>query len=103
MNRRPIKRDEALKPLSHDHYHALLLYWKIRTGFTKGVEFRRIKEYVNWFYNCHIKAYFEIEERLIYPILGSDTILVKKALSEYCRLEELFGDTKKYRRVVNST
>ncbi len=40
---KPIKRSVALKPLSREHHHGLLLSWKIREGFNRNVEIERIK------------------------------------------------------------
>jgi len=42
----PIKRNEALKPISRDHHHALLLGWKIRQGIKNKIPAERIKKYV---------------------------------------------------------
>ena len=88
----PIKRDEFLKPLSRDHHHGLLLCWKIRTGFKKQVEISRIKSYSDWFYKNHLLPHFEVEEKYVFPILGNDHELVKKALSEHRKLRRLFED-----------
>ena len=89
----PIKRDEFLKPLSRDHHHGLLLCWKIRTGFRKQVAISRIKSYSDWFYKNHLVQHFELEEKYVFPILGNDHELVKKALSEHRKLRRLFEDS----------
>lgn len=86
----PIKRNEYLKPISREHHHSLLLCWKIKMGFRKGIDPVRIKSYVTWFYNNHILEHFDIEERYIFPILGNDHMLVQKALSDHKRLIQLF-------------
>ena len=95
MNRPPpLKRIEALIPLSHDHHHALWLSLKIRTGFKKGIDPSRIKKHTDWFFKVHLIHHFEIEERYIFPILGQDHELVKRALAEHRKLEELFRSTE---------
>ena len=43
---KPIKRSEELVSLSRDHHDGLLLSWKIRTGINKGIELKRIADYV---------------------------------------------------------
>nr|WKN35964.1 hemerythrin domain-containing protein [Tunicatimonas sp. TK19036] len=88
---KPIKRHKSLQPLSREHHHSLLLCWKIRTGFKKGVEAERIKRYADWFFAHHIQPHFEAEEAYIFPILGMDHELVKKAMSEHRRLYRLFN------------
>lgn len=86
----PIKRNENLKPISREHHHGLLLCWKIKTGLKKDVKPERIKTYVDWFYTNHILPHFEIEEKNIFPILGNDHELVKRALSEHINLKQHF-------------
>ncbi len=87
---KPLKRHIALQPLSREHHHSLLLCWKIRTGFKKGVDVKRIKRYVDWFFDTHIKSHFEVEEKFLFPILGTDDELVKKALTQHRQLYRLF-------------
>lgn len=88
--KKPIKRDKALHPISHDHHHGLLLCWKIRTGINKNVSPERMKNYTDWFFTEHLIPHFEIEESYLFPILGQDNDLVKKALAEHRRLKRLF-------------
>ncbi len=92
-SKKPIKRHKNLQPLSRDHHHSLLLCWKIRTGFSKGIEPERIKRYSDWFFEHHIRPHFEIEEKDVFPILGSHNEMVKKAISEHRRLARLFRDS----------
>lgn len=82
-----------MQPLSRDHHHGLLLCWKIRTGFSKGVDTQRIKHYADWFFGHHALPHFELEEKFIFPILGNENELVKKALAEHRRLIRLFTET----------
>ena len=85
----PIKRNEFLKPISREHHHGLLLCWKIRTGLKNNIAPERIKKYVDWFFEKQLLPHFEIEELYIFPILGNEHELVKKALSEHRRLARL--------------
>ena len=91
MNK-PIKRHIAIQPLSRDHHHGLLLCWKIRTGFSKGIAPERIKKYVDWFYETYAEPHFKAEETHIFPILGNDHKLIKKAMSEHRLLRKLFKE-----------
>lgn len=88
----PIKRHVSIQPLSRDHHHGLLLCWKIRTGFSKGVSPERIKLYVEWFYENHIKKHFEIEEKFVFPVLGNDNEMIKQALIDHEVLKNLFTE-----------
>lgn len=90
MNEKPIERIEALKPLSRDHHHGLLLCWKIREGIKRNVETERLKKYVDWFWRSHLEQHFEIEEKYIFPILGNQNELIKQALAEHRKLKQLF-------------
>lgn len=86
----PIKRNDALKPLSRDHHHGLLLCWKIRQGIKLNIESGRIKTYLDWFWMSYLKPHFEVEEQNVFPVLGNENELVKKALAEHRRLKRLF-------------
>jgi iron-sulfur cluster repair protein YtfE (RIC family) len=66
------------------------LAWKIRTGFAKNISPERIKAYTNWFYSNHLCPHFEIEEDLIFPILGNSDKLVNLALIQHKNLRQLF-------------
>ncbi len=88
----PLKRKKELQGVSRDHHQGLLLCWKIRTGFSKGIEVTRIKRYADWFFKTHLVPHFELEEQYMFPILGKDNELVKKALAEHRRLIRLFND-----------
>lgn len=90
MENKPIKREKALHPLSHDHHHGLLLCWKIRTGINKKIPPERMKNYADWFYSEHLIPHFELEEKYLFPILGSDHEMVTKAIAEHRRLQHLF-------------
>ncbi len=91
MERKPLKRHKALQPLSREHHHGLLLSWKIRMGLNKNVEAHRIGRYALWFYKTHLIPHFEMEEQHIFPILGSDHKLLKRALADHRRLGRLFA------------
>ena len=91
-NKKPIKRHPALQPVSREHHQGLLLCWKIRTGLAKKVEISRIKTYVDWFYEHHILPHFRMEESTIFPVLGNNHELVRRALTEHRRLKMLFEE-----------
>lgn len=86
---KPIKRTEALIPVSREHHHGLLLSWKIRAGLKKNIDINRIKTYIDWFWKHHLKAHFDFEEKYIFPILGENNELIKTALKEHVRLKQL--------------
>lgn len=98
---KPIQRSEYLKPLSREHHQGLLLCWKIKTGFSKGVATDRIKTYADWFYKVHLKPHFEAEEKYVFPILGNDNELIKQALEEHKLLSVLFSDTSDIENSLN--
>lgn len=86
----PIKRNEAIQPVSRDHHHGLLLCWKIKAGMAKEIPVNRIKKYCDWFFKYHILPHFLVEEKYMFPILGRDNELVQKALADHQRLRALF-------------
>ena len=94
----PIKREDALKALSH---HGLLLCWKIIQGIKRNIATERIKRYVDWFWNNHLRQHFEIEEKLLFPILGNQNELVKQTLAEHRRLKRLFENGNDIHKSIN--
>lgn len=100
MNK-PIKRNKSLQPLSRDHHHGLLLCWKIRTALKKGIDINRIKDYSNWFYANSLRHHFDDEEKLLFPLLGKDHELIKKALADHRRLRRLFKDERDTERSLS--
>ncbi|GHE52673.1 MAG: hemerythrin domain-containing protein [Bacteroidota bacterium] len=91
MKRKPLKRTQALQPLSREHHQGLLLCWKIRKGLGTGVDPCRIKAYVDWFYENYLFTHFHQEEQFVFPLLGNEHELVRKALTEHRRLNRLFS------------
>ena len=100
--KKPIKRHEALKSLSREHHHGLLLCWKIRQGIRKKVELSRIKAYTDWFKTHYLYPHFKAEEQYIFPVLGDENELVKRALKEHRRLKRLFAQNTDVAIALNS-
>ncbi|MBO3115920.1 hemerythrin domain-containing protein [Winogradskyella sp. DF17] len=90
MPLKPLKRHKALQPLSREHHFGLLLCYKIRMGFRYHIAPIRIRTYASWFYKTHLIPHFEIEETHIFPVLGNDHELVKRALTEHKSIIQLF-------------
>lgn len=86
---KPIKRHNALIPISREHHFGLLLSWKIRVGLKKDIDPERIIKYCKWFYENNLLHHFKIEEQYIYPILGNSHPLIIQALSEHRSIEYL--------------
>lgn len=89
---KPLKRHEALKPLSRQHHFGLLFCWKLQKGFDKNIHIERIKSYADWFFKNEIIPHFEIEEDHIFPVLGNENPLIKRALKEHRSIKQLFRD-----------
>lgn len=92
--KKPIKRHEALKPLSRQHHFGLLFSWKLRKGFHKDIAIERLQEYAKWFYEHEIKPHFRDEEKYLFPIMEEDNELIERALKEHRRIKRLFHDDK---------
>src|SRR5690606_2395597 len=99
--KKPLKRHKAIIPLSREHHHTLLLCWKIRKGFSKGVAPERMKRYADWFFEAHVLPHFRIEEEYLFPVLGNEDEMVKRALAEHRRLERLFREEKEIVKALN--
>jgi hemerythrin-like domain-containing protein len=90
-SKQPLKRHKALQPLSREHHYGLLLGWKIRTGFAKGIAVERMKGYADWFFQQHLAAHFDLEEKHVFPLLGMDHPMVLQAMHEHAQLRQLFA------------
>jgi iron-sulfur cluster repair protein YtfE (RIC family) len=90
---KPLKRSESLKPLSREHHHGLLFCWKAKTGIKKNVDVARIKKYADWFFQNYLVPHFEVEEKYVFPILGNENELIKRAVSEHRNLKRLLEST----------
>lgn len=66
MPGKPIKRNENIIPLSRDHHLGLLFCWKIRQGLNNKIEFSRIRKYILYFWESHLKQHFAEEESLLF-------------------------------------
>lgn len=97
----PLKRIKELQPFSREHHHGLLLSWKIRKGFTNGIENERIKLYADHFFKNSLIPHFQDEEKYVFPILGNDHELVMKALAEHRRLIRLFENKTDISRALS--
>lgn len=89
----PIKRHKSLRPLSREHHDSLLLCWKIRRGLQKSVEPSRILEYVRYCAVRNLLPHFEVEEQVVFPVLGTKNEMVRDALEQHARLRALFDRT----------
>lgn len=98
---KPLKRHEALKPLSKDHHHGLLLCWKIREGRKKEIASDRIKAYTDYFFASQLLPHFKFEEDEIFVLLGEEHPMVKKAQTEHVRLRSLFQEKEKVDRSLS--
>lgn len=75
--------------MSREHHQGLLFCLRIHTGLQKQVSPERIRAYVLWFWEHHLKPHFQIEEEYVFPILESTDELLIRALDEHRRLEAL--------------
>jgi hemerythrin-like domain-containing protein len=85
----PLRRHDALKPLSREHHDGLLLCWKIRRGLKKTISPERIASYTKYFFSTRLWPHFALEEREVFPLLGKSE-LVAEAKEQHRRLGQLF-------------
>lgn len=100
-NNKPIKRHQALIPLSRQHHFGLLFSWKLRKGFAEEIAIDRLKAYANWFFIQEIKPHFKLEEDHIFPILDPTHPLILRALKEHHRIAQLFHDEEDPKRSLS--
>ncbi len=66
MKTQPIKRSDELKTLSREHHLGLLFTWKIKEGIKLNVETPRLRAYMNYFWEGHLKNHFLNEDVLLF-------------------------------------
>ena len=75
---KPIKRHKALIEFSRDHHYGLLLCWKIRQGFAKGISPERISRYIEYFFKADLKEHFlEEEVKLFSKLPANDPLRIE--------------------------
>lgn len=99
---KPLKRHPALIPLSQDHHFGLLLSWKIRQGIQKGIDYRRIKEYLKYFMLEHLEVHFHVEEETLFTYLAKNDLLRKEAESQHESLRALFWKIDREEKVLEN-
>ena len=90
----------VLAPISSEHRQALQLCDNIRKGLLKNVQQERIRRYTDWFKKKYLDPHFELEERHVFPLLGSN-VRVKKALANHRRINKLLSCDCDNERVLN--
>jgi len=84
-----MRRHESIVALSRDHHFGLLFCWKIRQGIKKQLPAERIKPYVKYFWDNHLRLHFEEEETLLFTALQDN--LVAQAIAEHKHIKQLVG------------
>ncbi len=88
MNPAPLKRVEAIMPLSRDHHHGLLFAWKLKQGIRYGVAPERMAPYVAYFREAHLAPHFREEEELLF-VHAPENEFVQQALREHVEIRRL--------------
>lgn len=86
MEKKPIKRNEHIVPLSKDHHFTLLFCWKIRNGLKFKVDHARIISYVQYFWQQHMKPHFKDEETILFAPIKDEK--VQRALDEHAEIAQ---------------
>ena len=87
MEIKPIKRNVNIVKLSRDHHASLLFCWKIRQGIKYHIEFDRIINYVEYFWNNHLQEHFKEEEKFLFKTFIDEN--VERAIDEHQKIKEL--------------
>mgnify|MGYP003553672963 CR=1 FL=1 len=91
----PIERLPGLRGISREHHEGLLLCWKVRAGLARNVPPARIRQYCRRFLKHTLKPHFEVEEDVLFPVLGYQDPDVRKAMADpevLGRVRTLGGD-----------
>ena len=105
----PIKRHQALKPLSHDHHRGLILAQQLKKNAPqyKGMPTTIVekKNYTISFYNNELKKHFEDEEKILFPSVKSKNEdvdkLIVEIIFEHRKMETFIKDLEKTEQLEN--
>ena len=89
METRPLKRHPALRPLSKEHHFSLLICCKITRGLELNIDPDRIGNFLINAWHQQISHHFNIEEKYVFPILGSENKLAHEAIAEHRAIKRL--------------
>jgi len=90
----PVKRDENIKRLSREHHFSLLFCWKIRKGLKTDVATERIRKYVQYFWQQHLRLHFREEEKIFFAPIKDR--LVQRAINEHKYIKQQVEDLANY-------
>lgn len=82
-----MKRNENLIPLSREHHFGLLCSWKIREGVKLGIDYNRIKAYVNYFWEERLRHHFTAEDTVFEPLEHDDQFIAMEM--EHVEIKQL--------------
>lgn len=87
MPAQPIRRNQHIVTLSHDHHVGLLFCWKIRQGLKRQADLPRITRYVRYFWQHNLEPHFREEEDILFILPGDKKI--GQALDEHRQIRSL--------------
>ncbi len=87
MSDKPVKRHNAIAPLSRDHHAALVFALRLKNGVIKGADTGELAAYVSHFWFHHLVPHFRDEEEVFFP--ESAHPLINRALDEHVRIKAL--------------
>lgn len=85
----PIKRHPAIAQYSREHHFGLMLCFKIRKGLARGVETRRIADYVDRCFREELNEHFSLEETSLLPKFKDDDPLRERTLREHVEIRSM--------------
>lgn len=88
-----MKRNKNLVPLSREHHYGLLCVWKIREGVKKNIEYWRIKNYINFFWENHLQHHFHTED-IVLPEVQDNSLTIQ--------MEKEHRNLEKQIKILNS-
>ncbi|MFC5269770.1 hemerythrin domain-containing protein [Adhaeribacter terreus] len=89
--KKPIKRDPNLVPLSREHHFGLLFAWKLKQGLAKNASLQTMRDYVLYFWETGLQEHFLAEEDLLLNILPATDAQRSKVLKDHEIVRNLIG------------
>lgn len=92
VEKKPIKRNANLVPLSREHHFGLLFAWKLKQGLAKNANLATMRNYVLYFWETGLQEHFLAEEDLLLNILPATDPHRSKVLKDHETVRKLVDE-----------
>jgi len=102
MKNPPLKRHKALQNLSREHHDSLVFVLRLQKGVANKSSIKEMEDYIQWYWEVHLKAHLEIEENHLFPMLSKNEISVEKVYQEHEQIKKIIRQQPKSKESITN-